>query len=502
MFGRVSQLLAVLFVLGFAVQSQAQLGSQGIISTDATRRLGLERVWFTHVELGASLGKVAGIWQHVSATHVHTVFEVIYDGRSYLFSELDRDAFGVRLGVERAKQLAEAKLTALADQIAKGELKRPVPPPVLETRVVPQITIYVSSERGTLQAIDGETGKTKWVIGVGSPALLTSAPSANDDYVATLNGSTLYVYKAEDGSPAWHRPMAGAPGAGPALSSDYIFVPMINGKCEVYRTDEPRRPEFMYQSFGRLLVQPISNQRSIAWASDRGILYVAAGSREQMRFKVTTNDQIVAQPAFIPPDRVLVGSIDGYLYCVSERNGDILWKFSTGQPIHQAPFGTADTAYVINDDSGLYAINVADGSEKWWTTGYRRFLANTGDRIYVTDVSGSLVILDARSGAPIGSVPIPDLDYPVGNTATDRLLIGTRSGTLQMVRETRHRWPILQANIELRKPKAAPVVPAPGAPAGEMKDKAPAADPFDDPFGAAPAKGKAPAKPADDDPFK
>lgn len=506
MFGRVGRLAVVVALFAWIAPLQAQfgrssVGAQGVIPTEAARRLGLERVWFTHVELGASLGKVAGVWQHISATNVHTVFEVIYDGRSYLFSELDRDAFGVRLGVERAKQLAEEKLTALTDQIAKAEKKRPVPPPVLETRVVPEITIYVSSERGSLQAIDGETGKTKWVIGVGSPALITTAPAANDHFVAVLNGSTLYVVKAEDGTPAWHRPMAGAPGTGPALSAEYIFVPMINGKVEVYRTDEPRRPEFIYQSFGRLLVQPISNQRSVAWASDRGILYVASGAREQMRFKLTTNDQIVSQPAFLPPDRVIVGSIDGYLYCVSEKNGDIFWKFSTGQPIHQAPFGTADTAYVINDDGGLYAINVADGSEKWWANGYRRYLANTGDRIYVTDVSGSLVILDARSGSQIGAVPIPDLDFPVGNTETDRLLIGTRSGLLQMVRETRNRWPVLQANIELKKPKRPATAPAGAEAPGEMKGgKAPAADPFDDPFGAAPKKAE--PKPADDDPFK
>lgn len=507
MFGRVNRLVVALFFCSIAAPIQAQyvstsVGAQGVISSDATRRLGLERVWFTHVELGAALGRVAGTWQHVSVTKVHTVFEVIYDNRSHLFSELDRDAFGVKLGVERAKQLAEAKLTALSDQIAKAEKKRPVPPPVLEIRVVPEITIYVSSERGTLQAIDGETGKTKWVSAVGHPSLITTAPAANDDYVAALNGSTLYVLKAEDGTPAWQRTLSGAPGAGPALSADYIYVPMINGKVEVYRTDEPRRPEFVYQSFGRLLVQPISNQRSVAWSSDRGILYVASGAREQMRFKVTTNDEIVARPTFLPPDRVLVGSIDGYLYCVSERNGDIFWKFSTGQPIHQAPFGSVDTAYVINDDGGLFAINTADGSEKWWTSGYRRYLANTGDRLYVTDVSGSLVILDARSGARIGAVAIPDLDYPVGNMATDRLLIGTRSGLLQMVRETRNRWPVLQTNIEIAAKKPAPGAPAPGAAPAEMKEgKAPAADPFDDPFGAAP-KPKAEPKPADDDPFK
>jgi outer membrane protein assembly factor BamB len=454
------------------------------------------------VELGAALGRVSGTWQHVSATNVHTVFEVIYDNRSYLFSELDRDAFGVRLGVERAKQLAEEKLASLTAQVAKAEKRRAVPEPILETRVVPEITIYVTSERGSLQAIDGETGKTKWVVGVGRPSLITSPPAANDDFVAVLNGSTLYVLKAEDGTPAWHRPMTGAPGAGPAMSSEYVFVPMINGKVEVYRTTEPRRPEFVYQSFGRLLVQPVSNQRSVAWASDRGILYVASGAREQMRFKVTTNDEIVAPPAFLPPDRVLVGSIDGYLYCVSEKNGDIFWKFSTGQPIHQAPFGSADTAYVINDDGGLFAINVADGSEKWWTTGYRRYLANTGDRLYVTDISGSLVILDARSGARIGAVPIPDLDYPVANLATDRLLIGTRSGLLQMLRETRNRWPVMQANIEFVKKKPAEAQAAPGAAAPEKKDeKAPMADPFEDPFGAAP-KAKAAPKPMEDDPFK
>ena len=50
-----------------------------------------------------------------------------------------------------------------------------------------------------------------------------------DEYVAALNGSTIYCLHARDGALAWQRMVAGAPLTGPAVSDDLVFIVVANG---------------------------------------------------------------------------------------------------------------------------------------------------------------------------------------------------------------------------------------------------------------------------------
>jgi hypothetical protein len=125
--------------------------------------------------------------------------------------------------------------------------------------------------------------------------------------------------------------------------------------------------------------------------------------------------------------------------------------------------------------------------------------------LYCIDLAGNLAILDAASGALIGTLPAQSLDLHVMNVQTDRILIGTNTGMLQCLRETGNYWPVVHFG-QLKKKK--PTQPTKGGakPAGDGGK--PAADPFAapaaDPF-AAPAAGADPfAAPAAGaaDPFK
>jgi outer membrane protein assembly factor BamB len=46
-----------------------------------------------------------------------------------------------------------------------------------------------------------------------------------------------------------------------------------------------------------------------------------------------TGDEIKSSPVLVG-DRVLIGSYDGHLYCLSARNGSMLWKVRTDGPVH------------------------------------------------------------------------------------------------------------------------------------------------------------------------
>ena len=179
-------------------------------------------MWFTQLSLDRSRGRLAGLTMFVSPIQLHTVFQITHEGRRYIFSERDRNAFRKEIGVEGAKKAAEEKLKALQDEIAHTPTRsvsegsapaKAAPAPTIEKFVVPKITLYSTSKRGTVHALDGETGRTIWSTSIGKPLYPTTPPAANDKYVAALNGSTLYVMSTENGNVVWTRPSVGVSGS-------------------------------------------------------------------------------------------------------------------------------------------------------------------------------------------------------------------------------------------------------------------------------------------------
>src|SRR5262245_7437818 len=95
-----------------------------------------------------------------------------------------------------------------------------------------RLTVLTSS--GVVQELDALTGKTYWTAPIGNENYPSLGPAGNDKFVAVLNGSTLYVLDRKDGKPAIIRSVGGAPGAAPALSNSYVFIPLVTGRIEAY----------------------------------------------------------------------------------------------------------------------------------------------------------------------------------------------------------------------------------------------------------------------------
>ena len=409
-------------------------------------------------------------------------------------------------GVDRALQNAEQEIARIRLTMARLNPKG-LPAddqlPVIDGHVIPEITLYASSQRGLVQAIDGETGKTLWSVHVGTANFPTTVPGANDDFVSVINGSMVYVLKADDGTIVWNRPALGAPGAGPALSDSLLFIPMINGAIETYYIDEPKRPIAVFRSFGRAMTQPVVSATSVAWPTDKGNLYVGNANVPDMRFRLEAKESIDAAPAFLAPNLIFATSRDGYVYCFTESRGTVLWRFTTGEPISLSPIALGDTVYAITDRGNMYAINVEDATERWVVGGMRNYLAGNDQRIYCQDVGGNLAILDVKTGALVGSLPAQSLDFPVINVQTDRIFMASTGGLVQCLRETGSIYPVIHFG-ELKKKKAPPVLkpgekPADPAEPGVEKPGDPFSAPAgQDPFAAPPAAGAGGAAPAAD----
>jgi len=267
------------------------------------------------------------------------------------------------------------------------------------------------------------------------------AVGANEDYVAAVNGLQLYLMERKTGRPLWDRKLGGVPGAGPALTTDYVFVPMVDGRVEGYRIGDgkdlkkdSKHPVWAFQSAGRALTQPFATPDAVAWPTDRGHLYVCRPNNPSLRFRFEAFDALVGQPAYARPWLIVAG-LDGYVSSVHERTGDVNWDFSAGDPVEDSPVVNGDNVYVVPKTEGLFCISARSGQQRWYAPRIKKFLAGSDRRVYATDRLGRLVILDAKTGGQIDSLDTRGLDLLIVNRQSDRILLGTSTGLIQCLHE-------------------------------------------------------------------
>lgn len=348
-------------------------------------------------------------------------------------------------------------------------------------------TLFILSDQSVLTAVDAATGATRWSSEVGNRGYPVLTPAANRKLVAMTNGSTLYVLNRYNGKLLWKTKLDGAPGAGPALSQQRVYVPLLDGRLVAYRltpvksdlpesagsgplTPEQRAaqeiarldslrleqdvpPPLFAQVPGRALIQPVvtrenESEENVVWATDQGYLCAGRIDRNEqraleLRYRLRTEAPIVAQPCYLPPDAnvlpdsglIVAGSEDGFVYGIRERNGDQLWRFSTGEPIVEDPVVLGRFVFVTNQLGGMYCVDAKTGSQAWWSPEVTRFLAASKQRVYATDKIGLLHVLSAKTGAQLDTIAATMVPIKLTNPESDRLFLASTTGMVECLHE-------------------------------------------------------------------
>jgi len=341
--------------------------------------------------------------------------------------------------------------------------------------------LYVQTKRGLLHAIDAQTGRTLWVLQVGSRDKPNEAPAVNDHYVAVVNGSDLWVLDRRDGGLVYRKSLANVPLGGLAISKDWVFVPMLTGHVKAFELpdiafratplitgapkpngkdssiedrDEYRRKRereqfkkgkiatMNYISFAPITVPPLVTRDRMVWTTARGRIYIAKKNAPKALSRFDALKPITAPLTFWPP-HIFAASHDGYVYAIGELNGQAKWRFSVGEPMSQPPVPIGDSVFAVADTGGMFCLDSDSGELRWGTPRIKQFIAASATRVYATDVSGALRILDRKSGAPVDALRIDRLDLRITNLRSDRIFLGTRSGVLQCLHEIGQKEPLV-----------------------------------------------------------
>ena len=324
-----------------------------------------------------------------------------------------------------------------------------------------------------LYAIDTETGRIQWSAEVGeanrptqraagngrAPAALTELAAVDkllektdtsdkalsqrrDKIVAVVNGTTLYLLNRADGSTyldpknniPWKADLPSSPETGPLVTEDLVYVPTVNGQIVAYTITDSKSSPSMLPISGRCEMPPIQVADRIAWGTDRGIVQITQPKAMSVRHQIETTGPITSMLNGYAP-QVFAGSLDGYVYCINENSGNVVWKLTTGSPLRESPIVIRGAVLATTSDEGMFRAAAADGFQAWFNPAPRRFLAASRTKIYALDAFGRMVVLNAKSGATIDSFTMPEAALPVQNGQTDRVFLSSDIGLIQCLHE-------------------------------------------------------------------
>lgn len=294
--------------------------------------------------------------------------------------------------------------------------------------------IIALTSAGTIQAINAETGKIQWTTEVGLGHAPAAGVAVNSKYVALVGAGRIFILDRTDGHHLWSREIGGVSSAAPALSKKYAYVVLVSGRVEGYRLDDEKALVWQYQSYGRIFQNPTATGKVVSWPTDHGFLYVGSAETPGVKYRVETQDEIVAQPTERDP-YLYVGSLDGYLYCFHEMTGSEQWRYATGFAITSQPAVVDDKVYVASVNSSLHAVDALTGRGLWHVQGTKQFVAVGKRQTYSMNRYGQLLVMNSESGGVVGKISTGATNHALVNDQSDRIFIVNDHGLIQCLHE-------------------------------------------------------------------
>jgi outer membrane protein assembly factor BamB len=284
--------------------------------------------------------------------------------------------------------------------------------------------IYFGSDDGNVYAVDPDSGHQIWKYPTKGPVSSTPAIANGMIYVVSFDGK-LYALDAAAGTTKWKF----------ATEGERRF------EAKNLHGMEPKN-QTIPDVFDTYLSSPLVVDDTVFFGSGDGNVYAVHADNGELKWKFKTGDVVHASPAYAD-GLIYVGSWDSYFYAVDAATGKERWRFHGGEdPTIHNQVGFQSSAAVVGGtvytgcrDSNVYALDAATGKEKWSNFNDLSWVNTTpavadGKVYFGTSDSKLFKIVDAATGKELAKqvdkANIFSSPAVVGNT----VLIGITNGTL------------------------------------------------------------------------
>ena len=333
--------------------------------------------------------------------------------------------------------------------------------------VLDEENVYLQGTGGTVTAFDAESGKRLWSVQLGNRDEPIFPGVSNEKYFLAVNGMSLYCMERFSGKVLWELTLPGMPSVGPSVDDQHIYIGTLEGSIysfDLRKIDELYHknmlPQWSYQAVRwryrtskEITTKAYSTGRLVNFASRDGSLYAVGATERDLTWQFETSAPITA-PLAATNDSLILASEDYFVYCLDRNNGLVRWEFASGFPIRKAPIVIEQDLYIMPDRGGLFNLAVRTGQEKWERPGITDLLGATKSRLFASDVTGNIVLLQRSTGRPLGTLSLRPFSLRLQNDRTDRLFLATPSGLIVCLREQGSEF----AHYH-KYPERAPIVP-------------------------------------------
>lgn len=443
--------------------------------------IGLTTAWIGQTAADGVHGRVGTVAPYLTGIAPRTIYELQGGSLPETFAPGTLDRRGILWGDAEAKRQADIALRTLLARGIKGKVV---------TKQIPRFLLYCQTDSGVVQSLDGETGAILWTSAQGYPFQPAEGIAANERYLASIRGSTLYVIDLENHTIVTEKPLQGIPSGPPALTDDHVLVPLLRGRMAIVGFEsshlDSRSPSFR----GTLLAPPLRGEGRIAWLTDASLLYLADPATFNVDHRVEMRSQVSPAMARHKEGILYVTTDDGFVHAVRESTGEIAWQRMVGGYIVQAPFVIEDQLAVIAQDGTLHSFQAKTGEPQWVVGGIRVVASGGTERLNCLTLDGRLVALARDTGRSVGSIAIAPWTLLFSNAVSDRTYLTTSTGSIRCLRPSDKPWPTYF--IDPPKPASEPLSPKvddrPPAPSAGESEESPLEVPAEE---AAPAEPEA-----------
>ncbi|MDH7460920.1 PQQ-binding-like beta-propeller repeat protein [Chitinophagaceae bacterium 26-R-25] len=227
---------------------------------------------------------------------------------------------------------------------------------IFSTPAIQNGMVFIGSEDSCFYAIDQNSGKLKWKFTTKGSINSSATVFKNTVFFGSYDGF-YYALNAKNGREIWRFKTGGEKHIGAkglwTMKPDSLYM------------DDP---------FDFFLSSPVidSTTGNVCFGSSDGNAYALNAKTGTMVWKRTTGGPIHAAP-LLYKGVLYIGSWDFNLYAIDAKDGTIKWKFKTGeQPVYHvlegiqaAPVAVDSTIYFGTRDAFFYALNANTGALEW-----------------------------------------------------------------------------------------------------------------------------------------
>ncbi len=361
--------------------------------------------------------------------------------------------------------------------------------------------VYLQASSGIITTFGGEGGKRLWSNLIGRPDQVGYPVSSNDEQVLLAVGLKVFSLDKSTGELLWELRIPDHPSASPEVDDNQVYIGTVDGSVYSYNihrirklNDDGMLPQWTnmsrlwrFKTPTEIVSPPVALGPTVTFASERGILYGVGTVDKGLKFQFETNGKVSTSLGH-SRDYIFIADSESRMYCLNKNNGRVNWSFSSGAPITQQPRTVGSIVYAVPQREGLVALSIKTGFLIWQQKLATAFITASQDRVYVSDNSGNLLVLNKEDGSIIGSIPLRGYTNRVQNDRTDRIVLSTQDGLVISLREQSSEFPAFHLY-----PERQPIMPllgsdaehtpsepdVPGADAAPATEAAPATDAAD-----------------------